>query len=160
MTVVAHSGRSPTIERTLSREPVPSGARRRVVVEPVLFVPETVRPDAVGRDRDPEDVLDELGREVLVAGVVGRDLGGHLGHVLGVEGHPGGGVRLLEAPSGGQGRAAVEHTDVVQAEEAAFEDVLAELVLPVHPPGEVQDQLVERALQEVDVAPPVEALLV
>ncbi len=53
--------------------------------------------------------------------------------------------------SGRQRRAAVEHADVVEAEEAALEYVLAEAVLAVHPPGEVQQELVEGGLQEVDV---------
>ena len=54
--------------------------------------------------------------------------------------------------TGGQGRGAVEDTDVVQAEEAAFEDVEALRVLAVHPPGEVQQQLLEDPFEEGDVA--------
>ena len=54
--------------------------------------------------------------------------------------------------AGGQRLAAVEHADVVQAEEAALKDVHALGVLAVHPPGEVQQQLVEDALQKRAVA--------
>ena len=55
-------------------------------------------------------------------------------------------------PQGGERRAAVEHADVVQAEEAALEDVAPFGVLAVHPPGEVEQQLVEDPLQEREVA--------
>ena len=43
--------------------------------------------------------------------------------------------------AGGQRRAAVEDADVVEAEEAALEDVLALGVLAVHPPGELSSSL-------------------
>ena len=66
--------------------------------------------------------------------------------------HPGGAVRLVDVAAGRQRRAAVEHADIVEAEKAALEDVAALGVLAVHPPGEVQHQLVEHALQEGEVA--------
>ena len=81
----------------------------------------------------------------------GRELDGDLEHVLAEQRHPGRAVRLLQIAAGRQRRAAVEDADVVEAEEAALEDVLAEAVLAVHPPGEVQQQLVERRLEELDV---------
>ena len=74
---------------------------------------------------------------------MGGEFHGEFQHVLAEEGHPGRAVRLLQVAAGGQRGAAVEDADVVEAEEAALEDVLAEAVLAVHPPGEVQQQLVE-----------------
>src|SRR5579885_1806968 len=47
--------------------------------------------------------------------------------------------------------AAVDGPDVVEAEEAALEHVVAGRVLAVHPPREVQEELVEDALEEVEV---------
>jgi O-glycosyl hydrolase len=44
--------------------------------------------------------------------------------------------------------APVEHRDVVEPEEAALEDVVPLRVALVHPPGEVDEQLVEHALQK------------
>ena len=55
-------------------------------------------------------------------------------------------------PPVGSGRAAIENADVVEAEEAALEHVVAFGVLAVHPPGEVQQQLVEDALEERAIA--------
>jgi hypothetical protein len=55
-------------------------------------------------------------------------------------------------PPGGERPRPVEHADIVEAEEAALEDVQALRVLAVHPPGEVQQQFVEDALQEIEVA--------
>ena len=96
---------------------------------------------------------------VLVGRVVGGELDGDLEHVLAEERHPRGAVGLLEVAAGRQRRAAVEDADVVEPEEAALEDVLAEAVLAVHPPGEVQQQLVEGALEEVEVALAAQRLL-
>ena len=68
-----------------------------------------------------------------------------------VEAHPARPVRLLEHPARREVRA-VDRPDVVEAEEPALEDVRAVGVLAVHPPGEVDEQLVEDAAQERDVA--------
>ena len=65
--------------------------------------------------------------------------------------HPRRAIGLFEVAAGGQRRAAIEDADVVEAEEAAFEDVLAEAVFAVHPPREVQQQLVERRRQKLQV---------
>ena len=108
--------------------------------------------DAVHRGRDEQEVLDEVGREVLVGRVVGGDLDRDLEHVLAEERHPRGAVGLLEVAAGRQRRGPVEDADVVEAEEAALEDVLAEAVLAVHPPGEVREELAEGALEELEVA--------
>ena len=54
---------------------------------------------------------------------------------------------------------AVEHADVVEPEEAALEDVVAFGVLAVHPPREVDQQLLEHALEELAVAAAVDLLL-
>ena len=72
-------------------------------------------------------------------------------HVLAEEGHPRRAVSLLEVAAGGQRGAAVEDADVVEAEEASLEDVLAEPVLAVHPPGEIEQKFVERRLEEIQV---------
>ena len=58
--------------------------------------------------------------------------------------HPGSAVGLLEVAAGGQRRAAVEDTDVVQSQEAALKEVLAKAVFAVHPPAEVQHQLSQK----------------
>ena len=105
-------------------------------------------------------MLDELEDHVLVGAVVDRELDRKLQQVLAEESHPRRAVRLLEVAAGGKRGAAIEDADVVQAEEAALEHVLAEAVLAVDPPGEVQHELVEDQLQEVDVPLTTPALLV
>ena len=49
-------------------------------------------------------------------------------------------------------RRAIEEADVVEAEKSALKDVVALTVLPIHPPREVEEQLVEDAPKEVKVA--------
>ena len=106
-----------------------------------------------------EKVVDELHRHVLERRILGRDLDGDLQHVLAEQRHPRGAVRLFEVAAGGQRRRAVEDADVVEAEKAALEHVLAEPILAIDPPGEVREELAERPLQEVDVAAAVQRLL-
>ena len=62
-------------------------------------------------------------------------------------------------PSDRQRRGPVEDADIVHAEEAAFEDVEAARVLAVHPPGEIEQQLGEDALEKLAVALAVALLL-
>lgn len=52
-----------------------------------------------------------------------RELDRDLRHVLAVEGHPRRAVGLVDVPAGRQWRTAVEHPDVVKAQESALEDV-------------------------------------
>jgi hypothetical protein len=68
--------------------------------------------------------------------------------------HPRGAVRLFEVAACRQGCAAIEDTDIVKAEEAALEHVLSRAVLAVYPPGEVQEELAEDALEELKVTSP------
>jgi hypothetical protein len=97
-------------------------------------------------------MFDKLGRHIGVAGIVRRQLNGNLEHILTEHSNPGRGVRLLQIAAAGHGRAAVEHTYVVQSQEASLENILAKAVLAVHPPGEVQHQLVKTSLEEIQVA--------
>ncbi|MEZ4313309.1 MAG: hypothetical protein R3F14_35255 [Polyangiaceae bacterium] len=97
---------------------------------------------------DAGEVLEELAGDVLVGGVGEGELEGDAHEIKAIHGHPGGGVGLFEDDAGGHALAAVEERDVVEAEEAALEDVVALGVALVDPPGEVDEELVEHALQE------------
>ena len=46
---------------------------------------------------------------------------------------------------------AIEHADVVEAQKAALENVPSFRVLAIHPPGEIQQQLVKHALEKFAV---------
>ena len=97
------------------------------------------------------EVLDELERHVRVGRIVHRQFDADLEHVQAEERHPGRAVGLFEITAGGQRRTAVKDADVVQPEEAAFEGVLARAILAVEPPGEVEQQFLEIALQPRDI---------
>ena len=97
-------------------------------------------------------MFDELERHVRVVRIGHRQLRGDFEHVLAEQRHPGGAVGLFQVAAGRQRRAAIEHADVVQAQEAALEDVASRAVLAVDPPGEVQEQLLEAALEPLLVS--------
>ena len=96
-------------------------------------------------------MLDELLNQVRIHRSCERQLHGDLEHVLAEQRHPSGSIRLVQVSAGRQRRAAIEHPDVVQSQEAALEDVGPCAVLAIHPPREVEQQLLERALQPVEV---------
>ena len=59
--------------------------------------------------------------------------------------------------AGPERRGAVEHADVIEAEEAALENVPAFGILAVHPPREIHHQLVEDPLEKLAVRLPFHA---
>ena len=134
----------------------PAVGAEDVVVEAVALVPEV---EGVHRVRDIDKVLEELRGDVLVGRVLLGQLERDREHVEAVHRHPRGAVGLLDLAAPRQWRRAIEEPDVVEAEEAALEDVLALGVLAVDPPGEVQQQLVEDPLEEHAVAPAADAAL-
>src|SRR6516162_11055361 len=122
-------------------EPLRAAVRQaqHVVEKSVLLVPQIVLTIAHPAERraDPHEMLKELYGQRLVDRIVRGQLDGDLKHRLGVERHPAGAVCLVHMAAGRQRRAAVENADIVEAEEAALEDVAPARVLAVAPPGEI-----------------------
>src|SRR5262245_10838409 len=73
-------------------------------------------------------------------------------HVLSVMHHPGGTIGLFQIAAGGQWSAAIEYSDSVEAHESSLEDVPTRAVFAIHPPREIQKQLVKAALQPVPIS--------
>ena len=61
-------------------------------------------------------------------------------------------ARLVELRREAQRRGPVEHADVVEPQKAPGKHVVAVEVLAIHPPGKVDDELLEAARQEHAVA--------
>ena len=133
---------------------------QHIIEEAVVLIPHAgVFARVAHRRGDPQEMLGELDRQVLIGGTVLRQLHGDLEHILAEERHPGSAVGLLQIAAGWQRRAAVEDPDVVQPQEAALKDVVAGAVFTVHPPGEVEQQLLEGPLEPVEVPLTVSSLL-
>ena len=155
MTVAAHSGQQPHHRAHLEPRGAAVGEAQHVVEEAVLLVPHPVRRRAGPSPRRSRGSARRTSRPCpRRIGSSAASSTAMLQHVLAEERHPRRAVGLLEVPAGRQRRAAVEDADVVEPEEAALEDVLAEAVLAVHPPGEVEQQLVEgRSRKSMSVVP-------
>ena len=108
-----------------------------------------VAADGIG---DGEELLESLNGDVLVVLVFDRQFERHHRHVQREHRHPSGGVRLLQAVARRQRLRPVDDRDVVEAEKAAFEDVLTVGILTVDPPGVIQQQLMKDPLQETAIA--------
>jgi len=87
-----------------------------IVEETVLLIPHFILVFAqpVHRPGNPHRMLEKFADELLVQGIVDRQFDGNPEHLLTEKDHPGGAVRLFQVASGGQGRTAVEHPDIVQ----------------------------------------------
>ena len=123
-----------------------------VVIESVLLVPQTGAADGIDGISDGDEVLEEFRRHIFRGRVIAGQFQRHREHGIAEESHPGRSIGLFELAAVGQRFGAVEHADVVEPEEAAAEDVVALRVLAVDPPGEIDDELLERARQESAVA--------
>src|SRR5688572_21944294 len=88
-----------------------------------------------------EEVLEELGRDVLVNFVVPGQFERNAHKIQRIHRHPTGAIRLIDESAGRQRCTAVEHANIVQAQEAALENVPALRVLAIHPPGKIQHEL-------------------
>ncbi len=102
------------------------GQAQHVVEEAVFLVPHLVLAlaDAVHRGGDPQRSARRTSSDISsYSGSFSGQLERDLEHVLAEERHPGRAVGLLQVAARGQRRAAVEHADVVEPEEAALEHV-------------------------------------
>src|SRR4029077_6232201 len=122
---------------------------QHVVVEPICFVPHAARPSMVHCVCYPEEMLNELHGDILIARSVGSHLDGNLQHVLAEERDPSRAVSLLQVTARWQGSTAIEDADVVQAKETTLKQVPTEPVFAVYPPTEVQQQFSKGALEEI-----------
>src|SRR3954468_9422656 len=97
-------------------------------------------------------MLEKFGRDIFVNRILPRQLEGHPHQVQTKHSHPAGAIALLEVPAAREWRAPVEDADVIETEEAALEDIFSFGVLPIHPPGERDKELVKYRLEEWTVA--------
>ena len=108
-----------------------------------------VAADGVG---DGEELLEGLDGDILVVLIFDRQFERHHRHVEREHRYPAGGIGLLQAVARRQRLRPVDDRDVVEAEKAAFEDVITVGILAVDPPGVIQQQLVKDPLQETAIA--------
>src|SRR5215472_732535 len=103
-----------------------------VIEESVLLVPEA-HPRAspiVHGVSDLDEVLEELGSDALVSRILARQLQSDGEHIQ------------------------TEHPHIVESQEAPLKHVHAFSVFPIHPPREVQEELVECAFEKFSIGPP------
>src|SRR5271156_5983601 len=121
-----------------------------VVEEPFFFIPQLVIAPAhlFHGCADADEMLEELGSQAFVHRAILGKLESDAHHVQAEKSHPSGGVRLLENGAGGKFFAAVNNGDVVESEKAAFENIQSLAIDLVHPPGEIDQQLMKTLFQE------------
>ena len=104
-------------------------------------------------------VLQELRCQALVDGILLRQFQRDPHHRQGKHPHPPGRVGLFKRGTVLELLAAVEDADVVEAEKAPLEHIVAVAIDLVHPAGEIQQQLVVAPLQPGPILPAVQAFL-
>src|ERR1700704_6291895 len=110
-----------------------------VVEETVFFIPERILLAAhvFHRVSDIYVVLEELQGEALIGVVLPGKFQGDVHQVEAEHAHPTRCIGLLQYCATRQFLAAVDHSYVIEAEEAALENVIAGIVNLIDPPGEV-----------------------
>src|SRR5436853_2812036 len=104
-------------------------------------------------------MLEKLAGDVFIGRVFFGQLQCDRQHVQTIHAHPAGAVGLLQVASGGERRGTVKNSDVIEAQEAALKNICAVRVLAVHPPGEIQEQLVKNFLEESTIGDATHAAL-
>src|SRR5438094_562463 len=105
----------------------------------------------VHRVGDVEKVFPEFAGDVLIRRILARQLQGDGEEVESIHGHPARAIRLLDVSASRQRSAAIEHADVVEAQETSLENVFAFGVLAVDPPREIQQQLVKDLFEKLAI---------
>ena len=146
--VAGREHRDEALDRADLHRDTPVRQNEHVVVEAIILVPETAPAELVDRLRHPGEMSDEFRPHVLVDRIVFGQSQRDLKHGHAVEGHPGGAVGLLELPTRGEWFRTVEDRDVVEAQESSLEETVPVAVLAIHPPGEINQQLLEDTLQK------------
>src|SRR6266487_4650867 len=99
-------------------------------------------------------MLEELRGHVFIHWIGLRELQRHGKHGEAIKSHPRSTVRLLQKSAGRQRFRAVENADVIEPEKTAGEKIVAFSVFAVHPPGEVEQQLLECAFKKSAITLP------
>src|SRR5262245_21241025 len=107
--------------------------------------------DGVGNG---DEVLEEFRGHIFGSGIIAGQLKGDREHCRAVEGHPGSAIGLAQATTARQRLRSIEHADVIQSEKAACKQVSAFDILPVYPPGKIDDQFLKTAGKEKPVPLP------
>ena len=124
-----------------------------VIVKAVGIVPKghSANAEIVQGAGDVNEMLEELAGDVFISRIFFGQLQSDCQHIEAVHAHPTGPVRLFEMAPGGERRRAVKDSDVVQAQEPSLKDIRAVGVLAVHPPCEIQEQLVKDLFEETTI---------
>src|SRR5689334_16428610 len=127
---------------------------KNVVKEFILFIPQrdAFACDIVHGFRNEQEMLKEFQSDIFVGRIMTSELQRNGKHIEAKHSHPTRAVTLFNVTSGWEWSAAVEHTNVIQAQKAALKDIQTFGVFAVDPPGEVQHQFVKHTLQEAVVS--------
>ena len=104
-------------------------------------------------------VLEELQSETFVSFVRNSELESDPHKIETEHAHPPGAIGLFQHCAAGQLLTAVDHGDVVKTEKSAFENIVPCLINLVHPPGEIDQQLMKALFEKLTSASPCIGLL-
>ena len=125
-----------------------------IVIKAVFLVPQTGTAERIHRVADADEMLEEFRGHVFVNRIGLCEFQRHGKHREAIESHPGGSVRLLEESASWERLRTIENADVIETEETAGEKIVAFGVFAVHPPGEIEQQLLECAFKKSAITLP------
>src|SRR6185369_8317203 len=126
---------------------------QHIVIEAVALIPKlgTVASEVVHCIGDINKVFEKLAGYILINFVFTGKLKCDAKHIQGVHRHPARAVRLFQMSARGKLSISVKNTDIVETEEPTLEYIIPFVILAVHPPCEIEEQLVKDFLQKIPV---------
>ena len=92
-------------------------------------------------------MLDKFGYVFAIRFIASCQLNGDIDHGLGVEGHPRRAIGLLEPAAHLCRFSAVKNANIIETKEATLEHTIIICIFSIHPPGKVNQKLVEALFQ-------------
>src|SRR5262249_46278192 len=108
----------------------------------------SVPTDVVRGIGNVDKMLEKFTGNIFVGMIVTRQFKRNSEHIETVHAHPTRAVRLLDVAPGRQRCGAIKDANIVQTQDAAFEDMVALGVFTVDPPVKIEQQLVEDAFKK------------
>src|SRR5437588_1821686 len=132
------------------------GIAEDIIEEAVVLIPQLIIAPAhfFHGGADINEVLEEFGGQNFVNAVVRTQFESNSHQVETKETHPARAIGLFKHSAAGQLLSAINHSDVVETEESAFENVVALAIYAVHPPGNAHEQFVQTLFEEASIGFP------
>src|SRR5579884_1239932 len=125
----------------------------RTIVETIVFIPqrEAFHSRVIHGMGDIHKMIKELASNIAIVAIFLREFQRNRQHIQAIHRHPTGPIGLLNVGSIWQPCVAIEDTNIIQTQEASLKDILPVVILDVHPPHKVKEELLKDFFKKITV---------